>query len=121
MSQEEKREAILKTRAEGQKTAERIELGTAYHESVEVYFTDRTKHTVEVYALSDGELIAACKKAGSSPADFQKPDKLVDNMQLVAAVAEAATRDHDLRTKLLANEGAKIAIKAFELLKPPKN
>jgi hypothetical protein len=122
LSQEENRqEAILKTRAENQKLAERVELGTAYHEPVEVYYTDKSKHRVEVHALSDGELIAACEKAGSSPADLQKPEKMIGNMQLVAAIAEIATRDPDLRNKLLANEGAKIALKAFELMKPPKD
>ena len=115
------REAILKIRDENRGIAAKVEQGIAYHEPVEVYYTDRSKHTLEVHALSDGELIAACKKAGASPADLQKPEKMIDNMQLVAAIAEIATRDPDIRNKLLANEGAKIAIKAFELMKPPKD
>lgn len=157
------REAILKTREENRRTAQRIEQGTAYHEPVEVYFTDRAKHTIEVYAISEREFAEACKKAGTTPEVFQghpevmkamavyndavtqhgpeseearetakalvdvqkenprKPEQVIDSLQLQLALVEISTHDPDMTNKLLGNhEASKIAIKAFELMKPPK-
>ena len=121
MSEEARRKEILELRAENPRTAARVEQGTAYHELVEVYFTDRAKHTVQVHALSEGELLDACKKAGSTTQDLKDKEKAINNMELVVAVAEISTRDPEIRGKLLANQAAKIALKAFELMKPPKD
>jgi len=121
MSQETRRQEILKTREENKNLAEKIELGVAYHESVEVYFTDRTKHSIEVHAISDGELLTACEKANANPMDLQKPEKFLDNLKLVMAIVEVSTRNPTLRDKLMVNEASKIAVKAFELMSPPKN
>jgi len=117
MSQE-----ALEVRKENPRTAARIEQGTAYHEPVEVYFTDRTKHTVQVYALSERQFAEACKKVGATPDDFKKSEKVLDSQQLILAIAEAATGDPEICGKLLGRSGAsKIALKAFELMNPPKD
>jgi hypothetical protein len=165
---------------ETKKLAERIEQGTAYHEPVQVWFVDRTKHTVEVYALSEREFTDACKTAGTtidvvvtapeilqakaaydaarakdlakvkqergedidpeaipeSPETLKaahalfeakqqygpKAAQILESMDLALAVAEAATRQPGITSKLLGNNDAyTIAAKAFELMRPPKN
>ena len=122
MSEEEsRREQLLAVRDENKRTADRVEQGTAYHEPVTLWFTDRQEHVVDVYALSDKQLRGAIKKVGIDPSSIGKPDKLLESLDFVAVIAEAATRDEQITEKLLVNEGAKIALKAFELMNPPKN
>jgi hypothetical protein len=100
--------------------AEQVEQGTAYHEPVEVYAVDRTKRTVQVHVLSDAEMLTACENANANPQDFKDPEKFTKNLKLVINVAEIAAREPGIGTKLLSGQASKIALKAFELMKPPK-
>lgn len=123
MSQEERRDQILKTREENKRTADRIEQGTVYHEPVTVWFTDRTQHPVEVHAINGRQFREACRKAGivPDPEIIKKPEKLLDSLDFLGALAEVATESGTVEKLLGVEEEAKIAIKAFELMSPPKN
>jgi hypothetical protein len=119
---EEENERVRKAQALTRPVAERIEQGTAYHEPVTVWFTDKKEHAVEVYALSSKQFREAARKAGVAPGNLGNPEKLLDNLDFVAAIAEAATKDPTITERLLSvNEDGKIASKAFELMQPPKN
>lgn len=121
MSSDKRREEIVKAREAGQRNVNRVEEGTAYHESVKVLFTDRQPRTIEVYALSSKEFRVAAKAAGVDPSMFGKPEKLLDSMDFIAALAQAATRDPDISDKILIDEESKLAIKAMELMRVPKD
>lgn len=122
MSQEERRKEVQKTREENQRTAQKIELGTAYTESIKVWFVDRQEHEVAVHAVSGGQFRAACRKAGITPTPEALKDKtkLLDSMDFLAALAEAATSPDIVSQLLGIDEEAKVAMKAMELIKPPK-
>ena len=118
----EETEKFRKARVENQRTAIRVEEGTAYHEPVTVWFTDRKEHTVEVYAISGKQFREAARKAGIDPGGLVKPEKLLDNLDFIAAIAEVATRDPTISEKLLSvNEDGNIALKVLEFMQPPKN
>jgi hypothetical protein len=164
MSQEARREQILKVREENKQLAKRVEQGTTYSEPLEVYFTDHVKHTVQVYAMSEREFTEVCKKTGTTPDVFQtspevsnaqvkynamvaehgeeseeakealtnltdarqkhpmKSEHLIGSLEFVLAMADVSTHDPDMTTKLLGNrEASKIAVKAFQLMNPPKD
>lgn len=123
MSEEERREQLQKVREENQRTAARVERGTAYHETVKVYFTDRQEHAVEVYALSGRQFRAAYAKAGVNPTrgDLKNPERLLDSLAVIAAIAEAATSPEIVDQLLGPDQEAKVSIKATDLLKIPKN
>jgi len=141
---EKKTDPYEKVRVENQRTAARVEEGTAYHEPVTVWFTDRKEHTVEVHAISGKQFREAAKKAGINIGDLMeekkdewgkpilgpdrepikevKIDKVMLCLDMLGYIAEAATRDPTITDKLLTvDEEGKIALKAFELQRPPKN
>lgn len=123
--------------------AEKIELGTAYHESVTVRWTDRQEHVVEVYALSTRQFREAVKKSGLTSNQLDKLSKLAqklseetkakkqledvdldrfDKLQdFLAEVAALAVKDPpDVLAMLAPGEDLKIGAKALEITNPPK-
>ena len=137
---EKRKKEILEQRAENQRTAERLTEGTAYHEPVEVYFTDKQKHTVEVFMLSQKELREATRRArvkqvlldefGKEAADAKlkgerfRPDeeKYEPVEDYFDAIVELAVKEPaDILRNLAIGENAKIVAKAFEIMSPPKN
>jgi hypothetical protein len=118
----ERREQILKAREENQRTAQKVELGTAYSETMKVWFVDRQQHEVAVHAVSGGQFRAACRKAGITPTPEALKDKakLLDSMDFLAALAETATSPEIVSQLLGIDEEAKVALKAMELIKIPK-
>lgn len=136
MSQEERNEIVSKVRAENQRTADRVEQGTTYHESVTVFFTDRKEHTVEVHPLSSKQFREAARKANLNIGDLMeekqgkdgnvtrevKLDKIMLCLDMLGYMAEFATCDPTITDRLLTvDEEGKIALKAIELMSPPKN
>lgn len=130
---EEERERVLRGQEKTIPLAERIEEGTAHHESVAVYFRDGKEHTVEVYALSSRQFRQATKKSGLTPremteiaAEFkekgglssERGDKAWDFFQEIAAAA--VKQPANILDLMLPNEEAKIALKAVEISQPPK-
>jgi hypothetical protein len=128
---------------ENRQTAEKLVLGVAYHEPVEVRWTDRHMHTVEVYALNTVQFRQAVKKSGLTSAQLDKLSKLAqklaeqtkpkkqledvdldrfDKLQdFLAEVAAAAVKDPpDILTRLAPGEDLKIGAKALEITNPPK-
>ena len=128
---------------ENRAIAERIELGTAYHESVTVRWTDRQEHVVEVYALSTRQFRDAVKKSGLTSNQLDKLSKLAqklsdqtkakktledvdldrfDKLQdFLAEVAAAAVKDPpDILAMLAPGEDLKIGAKVLEITNPPK-
>jgi hypothetical protein len=128
---------------ENRQTAEKFLLGVAYHEPVEVRWTDRHMHTVEVYALNTVQFRQAVKKSGLTSAQLdklskqaqalkdaaqkkQKPpeadldqfDKLQD---FLAEVTAMAVKDPpDILSVLAPGEDLKVGAKALEITNPPK-
>ncbi len=143
MSVEEKRDAILQARAENQRTAERVQLGTAYHEPVTVAFNDRSQQAVEVYALSGRQFREAIRSAKFNPNDLDRISKKMKAAAAAAAkgeqapglsdeegekmwdfflaVASAAVKDPPSIVDVISpGEEAKIAAKALEITTAPK-
>jgi hypothetical protein len=146
MSHEEKEHRTprqLVADKENREIAERIELGTAYHESVTVRWTDRQQHTVEVYALNTRQFRDAVKKSGLTSNQLEKLSKLAqklseqtkdkktledvdldrfDKLQdFLSEVAAAAVKDPpDILAMLAPGEDLKIGAKALEITNPPK-
>jgi hypothetical protein len=89
--------------------------GTEYHEPVTVKTVDRKEHSVEVYALSEKDLVEAFQAAGQDLKDIGDPDKLMSNLKLMGELAARATRQPDIGTILMPLQSAPIAIKALEL------
>jgi len=112
---EEKKQEILAKRAENQRIAIRIERGTRYHETVKVFGTDGHEHDVEVYALSDDQFAEVFEEAGVDPRDIGDREKLVQNLKFLRTIARVATGDPEITSNILANESAKIMMKAFEV------
>jgi hypothetical protein len=119
---QDRRSDILKARKENQELAQKLELGTAYSETVKAWFVDRKVHDVAVHAVSGGQFRAACRKANITPTPdaLKNPEKLLDSMDFLAALAEAATSPEIVSQLLGIDEEAKVAMKALELIKPPK-
>ena len=114
MDEKEKQE-IMARRAENQRIAIRIEQGTRHHEPVKVFGTDGKEHDVEVYALSDDQFAEVFEEAGVDPRDIGNRDKLVQNLKFLRTIARVATGDPNITSNILANESAKIMMKAFEV------
>ena len=123
--------------------AEKIELGTAYHESVTVRWTDRQQHVVEVYALNTRQFREAIKNSGLTSNQLDKLSKLAqqlaeqaktkniladvdldrfDKLQdFLAEVAALAVKDPpDILAMLAPGEDLKVGAKALEITNPPK-
>ena len=141
---EKKIDPYEKVRVENQRTAARVEEGTAYHEPVTVWFTDRKEHMVEVYAISGKQFRSAANKAKVNIGDLMeekkgpdgksvkgpdgepikevKLEKIMLCLDMLGYLAEEATGDPTITDRLLTvDEEGKIALKAFELQRPPKN
>ena len=64
MSTEERRREIQEIREAHEPLAQIVVKGTEYHEPVTVKTVDKKEHSVEVYALSEKDLIEAFQSAG---------------------------------------------------------
>ena len=115
MSIEERRKEIQEIREAHKRLADIIVAGTEYHEPVTVKTVDRKEHSVEVYALSEKDLIEAFQAAGQDLKEIGNPDKLMSNLKLMGELAARATRQPDIGKILLPLQSAPIALKAFEL------
>jgi prolyl-tRNA synthetase len=104
---------------ENRQIAEKIEQGTAYHESMTVLFTDRKEHTIEVYAVSSGEFYEAVH--GAEIKSKGGEINFAENVTLVEKLVPIATRDLGIMKKLMLNEDGKIMSKIMEISRPPKN
>lgn len=89
--------------------------GTEYHEPVTVKTVDMKEHSVEVYALSEKDLIESFQSSGQDLKDIGNPDKLMSNLKLMSELAARATRQPDIGKILLPLQSAPIAVKALEL------
>lgn len=137
---EEQKKAVLEKRADSEKISRRIEQGTAYHETVEVYFTDHEKHSIDVYTLSTRQLRTIVEESKVKQSELEKlredADKAKkegrpfkpDSAQYGGAqvyfdmLAETAVKNPPNILALLAiGEESKIVIKAFELMSIPKD
>ncbi len=119
MSQEEN-ERVLKGQRETRPIAQRIEQGTAYHETVKVWFIDRTEHEVTVHALSSGQFYEAIHMAGVKVQNLSEIN-FNDNITLSEKLIPMATGQPDILKKLMLNEDAKIIAKILEISQPPKS
>jgi len=117
---EEERERVLKGQRETRPTATRVEHGIAYHETIKVWFTDRTEHEVTVYALSSGELYEAVHATGVKAQKLSEIN-FEENINLSAKLISMATGDPGILNKLMINEDAKIISKILEISQAPKN
>lgn len=89
--------------------------GTEYHEPVTVKTVDKKEHSVEVYALSEKDLVEAFDAAGQDLKDIGNQDKLISNMKLMGDLAARATRQPEIGKILLPLQSAPIALKALEI------
>ena len=112
---EERRREIQEIREAHKRLADIIVAGTEYHEPVTVKTVDMKEHTLEVYALSEKDLIEAFQASGQDLKDIGNPDKLMSNMKLMGELAARATRQPDIGKILLPMQSAPIAVKALEL------
>jgi len=115
MSTEERRREIQEIREAHKRLAEIVVAGTEYHESVTVKTADKKEHTIEVYALSEKDLIEAFQAAGQDLKDIGDQGKLISNMKLMGEVAARATKQPDIGKILLPLQSAPIALKALEI------
>jgi hypothetical protein len=115
MSTEEKRREIQEVRDAHERIAQIVVKGTEYHEPVTVRTVDKKEHAIEVYALSEKDLIEAFQCAGQDLKDIGNPDKLISNLKLMSEVAARATRQPEIGKILLPLQSAPIALKALEI------
>jgi hypothetical protein len=115
MSTEERRREIQEIREAHERIAQIVVKGTEYHEPVTVKTVDKKEHAVEVYALSEKDLIEAFQSAGADLKDIGNQDKLISNLKLMSEVAARATRQPDIGKILLPLQSAPIAVKALEI------
>jgi hypothetical protein len=115
MSMEERRREIQEIRDAHERIAQIVVKGTEYHEPVTVQTIDRKEHSIEVYALSEKDLIEAFQSAGQDLKEIGNQDKLISNMKLMSEVAARATRQPDIGKILLPLQSAPIALKALEI------
>lgn len=115
MSQENRREAILKVREENKKLAELIAKGTTYHEPVEVKGVDNELHKFEVSPISDADLAELLQSTNVDLKDIGNRDKLAENMQFLQKGAALVTGAPDVAKALMPMESLKLILKSFEL------
>jgi hypothetical protein len=115
MSMEERRREIQEIRDAHERIAQIVVKGTEYHEPVTVKTVDKKEHAIEVYALSEKDLIEAFESSGQDLKDIGNQDKLISNMKLMSEVAARATRQPDIGKILLPLQSAPIALKALEI------
>jgi hypothetical protein len=112
---EERRREIQEIREAHDRIAQIVVKGTEYHEPVTVKTVDKKEHSVEVYALSEKDLIEAFQSSGQDLKDIGNPDKLLSNLKLMSELAARATRQPEIGKMLLPLQSAPIAVKALEL------
>jgi hypothetical protein len=112
---EERRREIQEIREAHERIAQIVVKGTEYHEPVTVKTVDKKEHSVEVYALSEKDLIEAFQSSGQDVKDIGNPDKLMSNLKLMSELAARATRQPEIGKILLPLQSAPIAVKALEL------
>jgi hypothetical protein len=112
---EERRREIQEIREAHARIAQIVVQGTEYHEPVAVKTVDKKEHSVEVYALSEKDLIEAFQSSGQDLKDIGNPDKLMSNLKLMSELAARATRQPEIGKILLPLQSAPIAVKALEL------
>lgn len=115
MSSEERRRTAKEMGDAHKRLADIVVAGTEYHEPVTIKTVDNKEHSVEVYALSELDLIEAFEAAGQDLRDIGNKDKLVSNMKLMDDVAARATKQPNIGKILLPLQSAPIAMKALEL------
>jgi hypothetical protein len=115
MSTEERKHEIQEIREAHERIAQIVVKGTEYHEPVTVKTIDKKEHAIEVYALSEKDLIEAFQAANADLKDIGNQDKLISNMKLMSEVAARATRQPEIGKILLPLQSAPIAVKALEL------
>jgi hypothetical protein len=115
MSQETRREQILRVREENKKLAELIVQGTEYHEPVEVRGVDNQLHKFEVSPLSDADLTDLLTTTNVDVKDLSNPDKLASNLQFLQKGAGIVTGVKDVAKALMPMESLKLILKSFEL------
>jgi hypothetical protein len=115
MSQEEKREAVLRRREENKRTAELILKGTAKSEPVEVLCTDNQVHAYHVFALSDADVAELFESTGANMVDLKNPDKLAGNIKFLTKGAGLVTGIPDVAKTTTKMESMKLILKGFEL------
>jgi hypothetical protein len=112
---EERRREIQEIREVHKRLADIIVAGTEYHEPVTVKTVDKKEHSVEVYALSEKDLIDAFQASGQDLKDIGNQDRLISNMKLMNEIAARATRQPEIGKILLPMQSAPIAMKALEI------
>jgi len=112
---EERRREIQEIREAHARIAQIVVQGTEYHEPVTVKTVDKKEHSVEVYALSEKDLIEAFQSSGQDLKDIGNPDKLMSNLKLMSELAARATRQPEIGKILMPLQSAPIAVKALEL------
>ena len=112
---EERRREIQEIREAHKRLADIIVAGTEYHEPVTVKTVDKKEHSVEVYALSEKDLIEAFQASGQDLKDIGNQDRLISNMKLMNEIAARATRQPEIGKILLPMQSAPIAMKALEI------
>jgi hypothetical protein len=115
MSTEERRREIQEIREAHDRISQIVVQGTEYHEPVTIKTIDKKEHSVEVYALSEKDLIEALQSAGQDLKDIGNQDKLISNLKLMSEVAARATRQPEIGKILLPLQSAPIALKALEI------
>ena len=112
---EERRKEIQEIREAHERIAQIVVKGAEYHESVTVKTVDMKDHALEVYALSEKDLIEAFQSSGQDLKDIGDQDKLMSNLKLMGELAARATRIPEIGKILLPLQSAPIAVKALEL------
>jgi len=116
MSTEESgRKEIMEIREAHKKLADIILAGTQYSEVVTVKAVDGKEHSVDVYALSEKDLVEAFQEGGQDLRDVGKQGKIIDNLKLMGALAARATRQPNIISLLMPMQSAPIAMKALEM------
>ena len=75
---------------------------------------DMKEHSLEVYALSEKDLVEAFQSSGQDLKDIGDQDKLMSNLKLMGELAARATRNPEIGKILLPLQSAPIAVKALE-------
>ncbi len=115
MSQEERREVILETRAANKKLAEMILQGTKYHEPVEVRGVDNEPHKFEVSPLSDADIQELLSSTNMELKDIGNKEKLTQNLGFMQKAAGIVTGVPEVAKALMPLESLKLILKSFEL------
>ncbi len=115
MSQKERREALLETRAANKKLYGMLLQGTSYHELVEVRGIDNQPHKFDVSPLSDADLHELLSSTNVDLKDIGNRDKLSQNLGFMQKGAAIVTGVPEVAKVLMPLESLKLILKSFEL------